>query len=584
VSTPRHYRAFFERNVAATMRDGTVLYADVWRPDAPGRFPVVMTRTPYDKSQPRHPQMGGLDPMRSVGEGYVVIYQDVRGRFTSGGEWSYEAEFEDGYDAVEWAAGLPYSDGSVGMFGISYLAFTQWAAAAARPPHLKAIFPQQIGNGAEYNRAGGAFSYGAMLMWATMMAPDMLMRRALRGVDVRKSLGELMHLIDHMPEAYERLPLAGGHPAVSELFPAYDQWLTEIENDAFWQRMSWAHRLQEIDIPVFSLGGWHDIVAGGVTELFTNMCRNAPSEQARKSQKLVMGPWVHGQMASDMISDLYMGLSATSAVIDLPGLHLRWFDHWLKGKDTGLMNEPPVRIFVMGDNAWRHEQEWPLARTQWTDYFLHSGGHANTLDGDGVLAACAPAEDEPVDTYVYDPRDPVPTTGGPTLLPGVIIGANAGPKDQARVESRADVLVYSTPPLEREIEVTGPVTATLFASTSAPDTDWTVKLVDVHPDGRSYGVTDGIVRARYRNGPGRPELLEHGAVYRYEIDLQATSNVFKKGHRIRVQVSSSNFPCYPRNPNTGRPIATETELVPAAQTILHDAQHPSHIRLPVIPR
>jgi putative CocE/NonD family hydrolase len=584
MTAPREYRACVERNVPATMRDGTLLYADVWRPDVPGRFPVVMSRTPYDKSQPRNAQLAGLDPMRAVGEGYVVIYQDVRGRFTSGGEWSFEAEFDDGYDSVEWAASLPHSDGNVGMFGISYLGLAQWMAAAARPPHLKAIFPQQIGNGWEDNRAGGAFHYGAMFMWATLMAPDFLMRRALSGADVRMSAVALMQILNGMPDAYERLPLSGGHPVVSELFPAYDRWLEQVENDDFWQRISWAHRLKEIDVPVFSLGGWHDIVSGGVTGLFAGMCRDAPSEQSRRSQKLIMGPWTHGQMASDVISDVYMGLAATSAFIDLPGLHLRWFDHWLKGKDTGLMKEPPVRIFVMGDNAWRNENEWPLARTQWTNYYLHSGGRANTREGDGSLYTSAPSAAEPVDRYLYDPRSPVPTTGGPVLLPGVIIGANAGPKDQTRVECRADVLVYSTPPLEQAIEVTGPITATIFAATSAPDTDWTVKLVDVYPDGRAYGLTDGIVRARYRNGPGRPELLEPGTVYKYEVNLQVTSSVFKKGHRIRVQVSSSNFPTYSRNPNTGRRIATETELVPALQTILHDAEHPSHIRLPIIPR
>ena len=581
--TTRNYRAIFECNVTATMRDGTVLRADIWRPDAPGKFPVLLTRTPYYKSEPRH-YISGVDPVRTVGEGYVIIYQDVRGRFASEGEWAYEAELDDGYDAVEWAASLPFSDGNVGMFGISYLGITQWMAASAKPPHLKAIFPQQIGNGGEYIRARGVFNYGGMLMWAATMAGDRLMRRAAAGDDVRAAVKDLMGIMDGMPDAHARLPISGGNPVVSENFPTYDRWLAELENDDFWRRISWAHRLKDIDIPVFSLGSWHDLVPGGTTELFAGMCERAPSDKTRKSQKLLMGPWVHGQLASDVVSELYMGLSSTALLSDLPGLHIRWFDHWLKGKDTGFMNEPPVRIFVMGDNVWRSENEWPLARTKWTNYYLHSSGRANTRDGDGMLDASPPAAAEPFDAYLYDPRNPVPTVGGPTLLPGTMIGANAGPKEQSRVESRADVLVYTTAVLESDVEVTGPLKATLYARTTAPDTDWTVKLVDVHPDGRAYSVMDGIVRARYRSGPSHPELLEPGKVYEYQIDLQATSQVFKKGHRIRVQVSSSNFPCYPRNPNTGRPIATETELVPAMQTVLHDADHPSHIRLPIIPR
>jgi hypothetical protein len=454
-----------------------------------------------------------------------------------------------------------------------------------RPPHLKAIFPQQMGTSfRDFIYPGKTFGQGSALYWTALQAPGELLRRAGLGQDVRHDMASTLDLLNHMPDAYRTLPLLGGVRALSRAFPVYDQWLTGAEDDAYWNKVSYGHRLHEIDIPVFHLAGWHDIFCGYSLALFADMCALAPSAAVRSAQKLVVGPWVHGQMTSDVIGELYMGLGATAPFIDLAGLHLRWFDHWLKGKDTGLMDEPPVRIYVMGDNAWRSEHEWPLARTQWTDYYLHSGGHANTRDGDGTLSPSAPATEQPFDTYLYDPRDPVPTVGGPTVLPGTGIGANAGPKDQAPIESRADVLVYSTPPLEADVEVTGPIVATLFARTSAPDTDWTVKLVDVHPDGRAYGLADGIVRARYRHGVEGPELLEPGTVVKYQVDLQATSNVFRKGHRIRVQVSSSNFPRFSRNPNTGRDIATETELVPAMQAILHDAGHPSHVRLPIIPR
>jgi uncharacterized protein len=585
MSPAKKFNVIIERNVPARMRDGTVLYADVWRPDATGTFPALITRTPYDKNQPRNASIAGVDPMRTVGEGYVVIYQDVRGRFSSQGNWSFEHEFNDGYDSVEWAATLPYSDGNIGMFGISYLGFTQWMAATAQPPHLKAIFPMQMAAGIrDFLFPGNAFALGCALFWGAGQTADSLMRRAADGENIGSLMLGLLNVLDTMPEAYEQLPLLGGNPVISENFPAYGEWLSHAEDPGYWKSKSYADRLNLVDIPVFHLGSWHDVYAGSVPALFSAMCKQGGSDKTRRSQKLLMGPWTHGQMASDIIGDLYMGLSATSGLIDLAGLHLKWFDYWLKGKKNGFMDEPPVRIYVMGDNKWRSEQEWPLARTVWTNFYLHSGGRANTCKGDGSLDTTQPSTDEPHDNYVYDPRDPVPTVGGPTVIPGTGIGANAGPKDQARVESRSDVLVYSTPLLQQEIEVTGPITAVIFAASSALDTDWTVKLVDVHPDGRAYSVADGISRARYRNASDRADLLEPGRVYEYEIDLQSTSNVFKVGHRIRLQVSSSNFPRFSRNQNTGGSIGSDTELKSALQSILHDSGRASRVRLPVIPR
>jgi len=577
---PKRFRAIFERNVPATMSDGTTLYADIWRPDAEGTYPVLMTRLPYDKSQPRMAEVCGIDPARTVGEGYVVIYQDTRGRYTSEGVSTFECDRDDGYDSVEWAASLPYSDGNVGMFGLSYLGLTQWLAATARPPHLKALFPQQIGTGfKDFMFPGGAFSLGAGLNWAGIQSADSLARRAAEGEDMTASMNDLVALLDNLSEAYKKLPLAGSHRLISDASPFYDEWLAKAEDPDFWPRLSFDHRLEEIDIPIYQLGSWHDLYSGSVPALFEGMCEKGRSKETRNAQKLIMGPWVHGKMDSPTIGDLAMGTSATAAAIDLPGLHLRWFDHWLKGKDTGLMEEAPVRVYVMGDNCWREEQEWPLARTQWTDYYLHSQGQANSRGGDGYLDTTAPASEELPDSFLYDPHDPVPSAGGAALFP-----EDAGPRDQEHVESRMDVLVYSTPPLTEDVEVTGPVAATLFAATTARDTDWTVRMADVHPDGRAYGITDGIVRARYRDDLAKPALLEPNKVYEYEIDLKATSNVFKKGHQIRLQISSSNFPRFSRNPNTAGDIATETELLPANQTVLHDEDHPSRIRLPIIPR
>jgi hypothetical protein len=310
------------------------------------------------------------------------------------------------------------------------------------------------------------------------------------------------------------------------------------------------------------------------------MRANGGSGRARAHQRLLIGPWLHGPM-SGLVGEVDFGVRASADLVLPDELQLRWFDCWLKGEENGILDEPPIRLFVMGENAWRTEHEWPLARTRYTRYYLHSGGAANTLHGDGALSPEAPS-DEPVDTYVYDPRNPVPTRGGglccwqAALPPGAY--------DQREVEARPDVLVYSTAPLERDLEVTGPLEVHLWAATSAPDTDFTAKLVDVGPCGYARNVQDGIVRARYRLSPQEARPIEPGAAYEYTIDLQATSNLFLAGHRIRVEIASSNFPRYDRNPNTGHPAGANAELWPATQTILHDAAHPSYIVLPVVPR
>ena len=282
-----------------------------------------------------------------------------------------------------------------------------------------------------------------------------------------------------------------------------------------------------------------------------------------------------------MAGSHYFGLAADVLAIDMDAMHLRWFDHWLKGVDDGLMTEPPVKIFVMGDNVWREEQEWPLSRAQNTKYYLHSEGKANSLRGNGALSTQPPG-DEPTDVYLFNPLDPVPTHGGPLCCNPYF--ASNGAFDQQLVEQREDVLVYSTPPLQREVEVTGPIIVTIWAASSAKDTDFTAKLVDVCEDGCARNLTDGIIRARYRESMSRPSLLEQGKAYCYTIDLWATSNVFQQGHQIRLEISSSNFPRFDRNPNTGNTVAADAELRPALQTVLHTSQHPSCVTLSIIPR
>ena len=333
--------------------------------------------------------------------------------------------------------------------------------------------------------------------------------------------------------------------------------------------------------PAYNLGGWYDIFLGGTIRNYLGMRENAATDEARRGQKLLIGPWQHSARGTSLVGSHYFGLASDSRSIDLDGIHFRWFDYWLKGIDDGIRDEPPVKIFVMGDNVWRDEQEWPLARAQSVKYYFHSEGKANSLNGNGTLTP-QPSEEEPPDVYLYNPSDPVPTRGGPLCCNPYVM--SSGAFDQREIEVREDVLVYSTPPLEREMEVTGPVTVSLWAITSATDTDFTAKLVDVCEHGCARNLTDGIIRARYRDSSEAPSLVEPDRVYPYEIDLRANSNVFKQGHRIRVEVSSSNFPRFDRNPNTGELVSADTGFKPALQTILHNARYPSHITLPIVAR
>jgi putative CocE/NonD family hydrolase len=339
-------------------------------------------------------------------------------------------------------------------------------------------------------------------------------------------------------------------------------------------------RHDQITVPAMNVGGWYDIFLGGTIANFIGMRAKGATEEARNGQRLLIGPWAHAPFANP-IGEADFGRNSTRAAIDLDGIYLRYYDRWLKGIRNGVDEDPPVRIFVMGENVWRSENEWPLARARSVSYFLHSEGKANSLRGDGTLSQQTPGIEEP-DHFLYDPRDPVPTRGGPLCCHIAVLPV--GVYDQREVEERADVLVYSTPPLDRDVEVTGPVIVTLFASSSATDTDFTGKLVDVAPDGYPRNLCEGIIRARYRDSRETPTLVEPGRPYEYMIDLTATSNLFKAGHRIRLEISSSNFPRFDRNPNTGAPLGVDGELRPALQTIFHDVERPSRMVLPIVPR
>ncbi len=574
-----------ECNVPVPMRDGTILYADVYRPAAGGPVPVLLTRTPYDKSLVG--ALGNtLDPLRAARAGYAVVVQDTRGRWASEGEfYAFRHEAADGYDTVEWCAAQPWSTGKVGMFGRSYVGLTQWQAALARPPHLTAIVPTITA--ADYHEGwtyqGGAFELGFNLSWTlNTLATNTLWRRRETIPNFEEVWAENTAAVDCLSCRFRDLPLVDFAPLkVADCAPYYFDWLAHPDYDDYWRQLDVSAHHDQIAVPALNVGGWYDIFLGGTIANYLGVREKGATPAARSGQKLLIGPWAHQAPFVNPVGDADFGRMSAQATIDLDAIHLRFYDYWLKGERNGLDDEPPVRIFVMGENVWRDENEWPLARAQNLPYYLHSGGHANSLRGDGVLSVDTPTS-EPPDYYLYDPRDPVPTRGGPLCCYPAALPIGAF--DQRDVEERADVLVYNTAPLARDLEVTGPILVTLFAASSAPDTDFTAKLVDVFPDGYARNLTDGIIRARYRTSRERPTLLEPGRVDEYTIDLWATSNLFKAGHRIRLEISSSNFPRFDRNPNTGHAFGQDAELRPALQTILHDADHPSRVVLPVVPR
>jgi len=577
----RPAKLIVERNVEAVMRDGTILRANVYRPDLTERLPVLLQRTPYNKDN------SDVDfCMLSAERGYAAVVQDTRGCWASDGEhYPFRDEFEDGHDSVEWAASRPWAGGKVGMWGGSYVGYTQWAAAVTQPPSLAAIFPSVTfaDQYADLWYPGGALALGVLVTWGLGSRVAM----AIQSMDVSDEeraawQEELADALDGLAKGTtcRTLPLPSmpllSRQEMGQIGHAYLDMITHTEYDGYWARTNMRPLLDQVAVPVYHLGGWYDIFVGGTLANHGDMCRSAST---RTSQKLIMGPWLHGPL-SGWVGEVDFGFRASDMYVLRYEIMWRWFDHWLKGIDTGVMDESPVRIFVMGRNRWRDEQEWPLARTLYTPWYLHSSGQANSSQGDGVLSPQTPASEEP-DSYAYDPRDPVPTRGGglccwqAALTPGAF--------DQRQIEQRDDVLVYSSDVLEEDLEVTGPVRVVLWAASDAVDTDFTAKLVDVYPCGYARNVLDGIVRARYRHSTAQSQPLTPGAIEQYTIDLGATSNVFLKGHRVRVEVSSSNFPRFDRNPNTGYAVETEAEMSTAAQTVYHDTQCPSHILLPVIP-
>jgi uncharacterized protein len=563
------YEVTMEVGLKARMRDGVTLRADIYRPKADGQFPVLLERTPYDKRNSARFAFG------AAAHGFVAIVQDVRGRYSSEGEWyPFKHESDDGYDTVEWAATLPYSNGRVGMVGGSYVGATQMLTAIAHPPHLAGlcavVTASNYHDGWTYQ--GGAFEQWFNQSWTSGLAQDTLHREVVNETNAVLGAGKLP--LTEYP-LFNFSDPSKAPIATEGLAPYFLDWLAHPDYDQYWKPISIEEHYSEITVPVLSVAAWYDIFQGGSLRNYVGIKARGGSDAARRGQHLLVTIGGHAG-SGRKIGDVDFGSAAGE--FDEEDVTLKWYQYLFQGARNEFAGKP-VKIFVMGRNQWREEDDWPLARAESTRYFLHSSGKATSLLGDGSLSTVAP-QSEPFDRYVYDPSNPAPTIGGPLCCDGQHLAP--GPRDQRPVEARDDVLIYTTPPFGQDTEVTGPVSLELFAQSSAVDTDFEAKLVDVGPQGFARNLTEGIIRARYRDSREEPSLMNPGQIYRFVLDLWSTSNVFLSGHALRVEISSSNFPRFDRNLNTGEVQAVARSYVSATNTIYHDADHPSALILPMV--
>jgi uncharacterized protein len=562
------YEVLVERGVPAKMRDGVVLRADIYRPKSDAKFPVLLERTPYDK-------LSTCDiAYAAAAHGYVVVVQDTRGRYTSDGQfYPFRYEAQDGYDTVEWAAQLPYSSGKVGMFGASYIGVTQMQAAAAAPPHLAGIFP--VVTASDYHDgwtyAGGAYEQWFNQTWGSGLVQDTLNRLMKTHTFTVRDVMKLP--LSKYPEIQTGLTATFSPAALGSY---YQDWLEHPSFDDYWRAFSIEEHYRQMAVPAYHVGGVYDIFLRGTLRNYLGMRSEAATPAARQAQRLEIMMASHNR-GGPTVGDRDFGPSATFNELDTM---LRWYDYLFKGIDNEMGSQRRVKIFVMGSNSWRYEDDWPPPGSHTVRYFLHSIEKANSLAGDGSLSQ-VPPQKEVADNFTYDPNNPVRTVGGALCcdesdLPG-------GPFDQSKVESRDDVLVYTTPPFNSEADLIGPVSVELFASSSAIDTDFTAKLVDLWPNGYAQNLTDGIIRARYRDSQAVPTFMKPGNIYKLVIDLVAVSDAILPGHRLRLEISSSNFPRFDRNLNSGDGPFDSPAPVTARNAIYHDAIHPSAILVTVAP-
>ena len=544
------------RDVRVRMRDDVRLATTVYLPPTEGPHPAVLVRTAYNRA-------GFYDPFFPR-HGMVLVVQDCRGRYESEGLFTpFLREAEDGYDTIEWLGRQPWCNGKVGMYGDSYLAATQFYTAPLGSPFLRALNPRFMA-GDLWKRAyycDGAFSLALTWSWLSFETAS------------RVSHASAMPLLD-VPQVLRALPiLTLDERTGAGRVPYYRDYVRRSHYDEGWRALSIRERYHQFGVPVLLTGGWYDNYAAETVANYLGLRRHAPTPELRDSHRMLIGPWTHGIPSDSTLGEIDFGPQALG---ENNATH-RWLDCILHDRSPSDFQSAPIRYFVMGLNEWHDAHQWPPEGTRTVRYHLRE---------EGGLAAEAPSAGEVPDRYLYDPADPVPTLGGNHSVgpynPGLYEFVKPGPYDQRPVEERPDVLTYTSDILEEDIEVTGPVSLKLYASSSALDTDWVGRLTDVYPDGRSINITEGVLRARFRDDVwGVPRLMQPHAVYAFTIDLQVTSNLFKAGHRIRVDVTSSNFPLWDRNLNTGRHPGTDTGMVEAEQTIYHDSERPSHIVLPV---
>jgi hypothetical protein len=548
--SPATYGVRTETGVRVRMRDGVPLAVTIYRPDAPGKFPVILERTPYNR---QNSFQGTFYARR----GYAYVVQDVRGKFDSGGTWTpFVNEAKDGADTIDWCAAQPWSTGDVGMIGASYEAYAEWMAAREKNPHLKCLIPEVSPSDPFFNIP---YAYGAVFLYPSLWWAAIVE-------------GNKMQTPRNLPDfkAFSTLPLRNVDRALfGHHIPFVQQWLSHSSNDGYWQQASFEPQIAELPpLPVLHISGWFDGDGIGTKRNYAAMIA-----AGQRNQKLIYGPWGHALDATTRLGDHDFGAGSYR---DLDTICLRWFDRWLKGVANGIDQEPPVDAFLMGSNVWQPYPAWPPPTAQMQRWYLHSSGHANGSSGDGTIAAVA-AIHEAADHYTYDPAHPlIPASLQNYVKTGVLS------TDESTDARRPDVLAYTSAPLAKDLAVAGPISFHVAAKTSGKDTDWIVSLLDVGPDGKPFGLCTGVIRARFRNSFSKPVLLSPGEIADYTIDLWATGNVFLRGHRIRVEVTSSMFPIYDRNLNTGEDIATGTRMIIAHQTVLHDSGHESYVTLPVV--
>jgi uncharacterized protein len=554
-TSPSAYEVKIEFNERVRMRDGVELSADVYRPAAIGQFPVILTRTPYNKSTERGNHLGVGRYFAS--RGYVYVAMDVRGRGDSDGVFvPYRNEGADGFDSIEWCAKQPWSSGKIGTIGSSYLGYDQWLTALQQPPHLTTMIVLVTPPDPFVESPTGLQS-PSYLSWYHLL------------------LGHTLHNAAAVDwnALYLHLPLSTMDEAAGFHAPYWQDILNHPGINSWWEPLIYQNKFDRVKLPILHVSGWYDDEQAGAVMNYIGMTQKGATAETRKNQKLLMGPWPHAVNSTRKLGAVDFG---PTALIDLDGYELRWFDHWLKDADNGIMAEAPVRIFLMGRNEWQDRSDWPIRGTQFVKYYLNSKGRANSLFGDGTLTG-EPATSASPDHFSYNPLDPVP------FLMESTYAQLGGPDDYRPVERRDDVLVYTSESLDAARVICGPVRAHLSASSSAVDTDFMVKLIDVWPNGFAQRLTDGMVRARYRDGGDKSSLIEPGKIYGFDVDAWNTCQEFGTGHRIRIEIASSAFPKHDRNQNTGGALGTTANTKVADQTIYHDAARPSYVVLPFVP-